>query len=267
MRALVLILMLLTACAAHRETVLESIPNPWQSKAEDLTRAGVNALGRGQVKNAQRFFEQSLQAATLADDERLMSLDWYNLGQSHVAAGNDQAARAAYRQAFRLADGVKDAVGRQRAGLALALIEDDPIVQDKAEEGSTDDALLKVPESFPVDIHLAAARLASMRHQPDVSQLAYERVLHMAGKDRSGMLYAARAHLGLAELALAHHSGVDARKHIGMALNLLHQTGEPHLMLRAMDMAANVEADTIRRQQWLERANAIHLILRQMSTE
>jgi tetratricopeptide (TPR) repeat protein len=266
-RASVLILMLLTACAAHRETVRESIPNPWQSKAEDLTRSGVNALDKGQWKNAQGLFEQSLQAATLTDDEQLMSLDWYNLGQAHVAGGNGQAARAAYRQAILLADGVKDAVGRQRAALALALLEEGAAVQDKAEDVSADAVLLKVPDYFPVDIHLAAARLATIRHQPDLARLAYDRVLRMAGKDRSGMLYSARAHLGLAELASADHSTADARKHLGMALNLLHRTGEPRLMLQALDMAANAEPDPTRRQQWLERASAVRRILRNMSTE
>lgn len=267
MRASVLLLMLLAACVAHRETVHESIPNPWRSKAEDLTRAGVHALERGQWKSAQRRFEQSLQAATLTDDEQLMSLDWYNLGQAHVAGGDLQAARTAYRRAVQLAEDAQDAVGRRRAVLALALLDAGAAARNNTEEASADDALLKVPDSFPVDIHLAAARLANLRHRPDLARSAYEKVLNMAGKDRSSMLYAARAQLGLAELALANHATSKARKHIGIALNLLRRAGKPQLMLRALDMAAKIETDPTRRQQWLKRANAVRRILGNMPAE
>ncbi len=260
-------MILLTACAAHRETVEETTPNPWQTKAEDLTRAGVNALDRGQWKSAQILFEQSLQSATLADDQRLMSLDWYNLGQTHHAAGHDQQARTAYLRAIRLAEAAGDPVGRMRASISLALIEQGAAARNNAEDESSADSLLKVPNSFPVDIHLAAARLATIRHRPRQARLAYMQVLHLSGKDRSGMLYAARAQLGLAELASADHATAKASRHIGTALKLLHRAGEPRLLLQALEMTASVETDPTLRQQWLARADTVRQALHGTRTE
>jgi len=269
-RTLGLILLLcMVACATRHEPPQTQVTNPYQARAEGLARAGVDALGREQWKSAQMLFEKSLQAATLADDERLMSLGWYNLGRAYAASGDTTAARAAYLQAMRQADEVHDAVNRQRAGLALALLDERDSTEGKVAES---DNLLEVPDSFPIDVHLAAARLAQLRHQSDLARHAYGRVLELVGQDRSGFIYAARAHLGLAELirSKAALDGVtenSAWKHLNQALDLLRRAGDPRLMLQALNLATEMETDPIRRQVWLQRASAVQQALQKAHSE
>jgi len=262
-------LLLMTSCAARHEPPQVQATNPYQVRAEGLARSGVDALGREQWKRAQILFDKSLQAATLADDKRLMSLAWYNLGRAREADGDAEKARAAFLQAIQQADQAQDAVSRQRADLALALLDAHDSAADKVAV-STD--LLRVPDSFPVDVHLAAARLAYLEHQSELARHAYGRVLAMVGQDRSGLTYSARAYLGLTELAReqAAMDGVGeeaAWKHLHQALDLLHRSGEPRLMLKALHLAAEMEANPTRRQQWLQRAKAVQQALQKVHKE
>lgn len=270
MKALGLIMLLLmTACVAKHELPQTQVTNPYQARAEGLARAGVDALDREQWNRAQTLFEKSLQAATLADDQRLMSLAWYNLGRTQAVRGDAKAARTAFQQAILQADAIHDVVSMKRAALALALLDERGAFQDK-ELASAD--LLRVPDSFPIDIHLAAARLAEIRHQSELAQHAYERVLEMAGQDRSGLTYAARAHLGLVALArseTAPDGGVkdSAWKHLNQAIGILRRVGGPRLMLQALNLAAEMETDPTRRQQWQQRATAVQQALHQARSE
>jgi tetratricopeptide (TPR) repeat protein len=264
-----IVLLLMTSCAARHESPQVQATNPYQVRAEGLARSGVDALGREQWERAQMLFEKSLQAATLADNQRLMSLAWYNLGRARAAGGDINQARQAFIQAIRQADEAQDAVSRQRAGLALALL-DGPASPAGNEPASID--LLRVPDAFPVDVHLAAARLAYLKHQPELARHAYGRVLEKAGQDRSGLTYAARAHLGLTQLvreqAAKDGAGDDAAwKHLNQALDLLRRSGEPRLMLKALYLAAEMEANPVRRQQWLQRAKAVQQALQKTHKE
>jgi len=261
---------MLSACAGPHKAQQLEVTNPYQVRAEGLARSGVDALSREQWKSAQMLFEKSLQAATLADDNRLMSLGWYNLGRARAADGKVREASAAYQQAILQAEKAKDAVSRQRAALALALLQ-----QPEGSDAAVADSLLNVPESFPVDVHLAAARLAYLRHQPDMANKAYGMVLNKAGQDRAGLIYAARAHLGLAKILRGeevHAKGATAEthpawKHLHQALDLLHRAGEPRLMLQALNFAAEIEVDPVRRGQWTQRAAAVERALREAHTE
>jgi len=270
MKALGLIMLLLmTACAAKHELPPQPVTNPYQARAEGLARAGVDALDREQWSRAQALFEKSLQAATLADDQGLMSLALYNLGRAQAVRGDVKAARTAFQQAIKQADATHDAVSMRRAALALALLEEQGSSENK-ELASAD--LLRVPDSFPIDVHLAAARLAEIRHQSDLAEHAYGRVLEMAGRDRSGLTYAARAHLGLVDLARS-EAGPDgvvkdsAWRHLNQAIGLLRRVGGPRLMLQALNLAAEMEADPARRQQWQERAAAVQQALHKAHSE
>jgi tetratricopeptide (TPR) repeat protein len=235
----------------------------------------VDALSREQWKSAQMLFEKSLQAATLADDNRLMSLGWYNLGRARAADGKVREASAAYQQAILQAEKAKDAISRQRAALALALLEQTSVEKQANHVSGASNSLLNVPESFPVDVHLAAARLAYLRQKPDMASKAYGMVLKKAGQDRAGLIYAARAHLGLAQISRDEavreegaKAGADsAWKHLYLALDFLHRAGEPRLMLQALNLAAEMEADPARQQQWQERAAAVQQALHKARSE
>jgi len=258
-----MILLLVTACAAKHELPQTQVTNPYQVRAEGLARAGVDALDREQWNRAQTLFEKSLQAATLADDQRLMSLAWYNLGRARAVKGDAEAARTAFQQAILQADAIQDVVSMKRAALALALLEERGPSENK-EPASTD--LLRVPDSYPIDIHLAAARLADIRQEYRLAQYAYGRVLEMAGQDRSGLTYAARAHLGLVESARSEAApdGLvkdSAWRHLNQAIGLLRRVGRPRLMLHALNLAAEMETDPARRQQWQQRAAAVQQAL------
>ncbi|MDQ6972498.1 MAG: hypothetical protein Q9M30_07610 [Mariprofundaceae bacterium] len=280
MKYLVLSLMLLlTACAGHHASPPEAVQNPYQLKAESMARAGVNAMGRGKMMRAVTLFEQSLKAATLADHAPLISLAWYNLGRARSAAGDVAGAADAFRQAAGKAAKAGDAVGRQRAELALALLETAPALRGIAAAGESSDLILRVPDDYPIDVHLAAARLAVAKAaaQPgrtaryvDIASHAYMRVLEKAGADRAGLIYAARAHLGLARLTSqsgGQSSGdsvsqAGAAGDLSQAMVLIHRAGAPGLMLEALTLAADMETDPQRQDAWLKQAGELRQALK-----
>lgn len=246
----VLLLALLPACAT-RQAAQPEVNNPWKSRAESLARSGVAAMGRGRMHSAEQFFQRSLQAATLAGDRQLVALDWYNIGRARAASGDAQGARAAFSEALAQARSSGDAVNMQRAGLALAML-------DASSAGTAgDDALLQVPENFPVDVQLAAARLAVLHGKPELARHAFERVLALAGPERSGLLYAARARLGLARLAHASGDPTAAAAQLNSAIALLRRAGDPPLLRQAMLLAAQLAPDAALRALWKQRADDI----------
>jgi len=263
-------LLLLAACAHRVDAPQQQVNNPWQKQAESLARTGLGAMDREQWSVAGMMFEKSLQAATLANDDQLIALGWYNLGRARASAGHTSTARHAYLQAVRQADAAGDAVNSRRAGLALAMLNQST---QHGEGLPHADDLLEVPADFPVDVHLAAARLAMLRGEAGVARQAYDRVLGMAGKDRSGLLYAARAHLGMAELeyqlvsrqADAQGGSSAAWLHLNKAMQLLNRAGQPRLMLQAVNLAAVLETDAARRLAWQQRAEALRSALQAAS--
>jgi len=250
---LFLLLLLLSACAPRQVVVEEPVTNPWTVRAESLAHSGVDAMGREQWDRARMLFERSLQAATLAGDERLVALAWYNIGRARASAGDDSAASQAFQQAIGQAEGAGDAVNSRRASLALALLSDTATPKG-------DDTMLDVPAVYPIDIHLAAARLAALRGYDARARAAYERVLDMAGKDRAGRLYAARAHLGLAELERVDNAPA-AQQQLARVMDILHRAGQPRLMLQALMLVAELEDDPARRLQWQQRAERLRSAL------
>lgn len=243
-----IVLLLVSACASGHAPVSPLVSNPWQVKAESLARSGVAAMEREEWGTARTMFERSLQAATLVGDEHLMALGWYNLGRSYAAGGDLRAAHRSYQQGKRQAEAAGDAVNSKRAALALALLENDG-------RQAADD-LLHVPVAFPIDVHLAAARLGMLRDRSDAARQAYARVLDMAGKDRNGLLYAARSHLGMAELEYAtdRHATHAVWPHLNAAMELLRRAGQPRLMLQAVNLAVKLEDKVPERQRWEQRA-------------
>lgn len=248
-----LLLLLLSACAPRQAVVEEPVINPWKVRAESLAHSGVDAMGREQWDRARMMFERSLQAATLAGNERLVALAWYNIGRARASAGDEPEARHAFQQAIGQADSTGDAVNSRRASLALALL-------SGGVSTAEDDAMLDVPVGYPIDIHLAAARLAALRGHDARARAAYARVLDMAGKDRAGRLYAARAHLGLAGLERVANVPA-AQRQLTRAMDILQRAGQPRLMLQALMLAAELEDDPARRQQWQRRAGQLRAAL------
>ncbi len=251
--AMVAMMILLTGCAGHHVSQGVQVNNPHIEKARRLNRSGVVMLGQQHPVRASSFFGEAIKAATLADNAHWVALSWYNLGRARATENdknteNDKdGARHAYQKAMAVAEAAGDAVNVMRARLALALLDDD--VQDM-------DGLMAVDKTFPVDVQLAAGQLAAEYDLTIVSEQAFERVLVLSGKDRAGLLYAARAHLGLAGLAMATDAVVAARQ-TKSALVLLHKIGAPRLMKQALQLAAKLEPDAQKKQSLMQRVDDI----------
>jgi len=247
--AVAAVLMLLAAgCAGHQTPQKVEVRNPYIEKATLLNKNGVAALQQRHPARASRLFNAALQAATLADDAHWMALSGYNLGRALAAAGDKAAAQLAYQMAIKQAEASGDSVNLMRVRLALALL-----------GGEIADSLpvQSVADDFPIDIQLAAGQLAGLRNQQDMARHAYARVLALAGEDRAGLLYAARAHLGLAGLARQAGDMQIAQAQVTTALALLHRAGAPLLTAKALRFAAKLEKDPSRRRVLLQRAEDI----------
>jgi len=243
-----IILLLATGCAGHQTPQKAEVRNPYVEKAELLNKNGVFALQQQHPARASKLFSSALQAATLADDAHWMALSGYNLGRAQAAAGDKAAAQRAYQTAIKQAEASGDSVNLMRVRLALALLD------GKFGDGV---ALQAVADTFPIDIHLAAGQLAALQDRQDVARHAYARVLALAGADRAGLLYAARAHLGLAGLARKSGDIFLAQNEVTTALGLLHRAGAPLLTAKALRFAAGLEKDSLRRRELLQRARDI----------
>ena len=234
------LLFIAAGCAAHHADPVENMRNPLLEKAERLNAAGVGALQQHRFARAAALFRQAAHAATLADNAHWLSLSWYNAGRALEADGDISAARNAYRQAMRLSG--DDAVNRMRARLALSADGDAPLI---------------VPDAFPADVHLAAGERALRHGRDEAAQHAFVRVLKKAGKGRRGLIYAARAHLGLAELRLKSDEKGAADRHVHQALDLLHRAGAPALTAHALRLAARLAGSAGERQRLNARARRI----------
>ncbi|MDQ6986995.1 MAG: hypothetical protein Q9M25_04235 [Mariprofundaceae bacterium] len=247
-----ILLLLATGCAGHHAPQKAEVRNPYIEKAELLNKNGVFALRQRHPARASRLFSAALQAATLADDAHWMALSGYNLGRAQAAAGDKAAAQLAYQMAIKQAEASADPVNLMRARLALALL---------GGEFGDGVALQSVAADFPIDIHLAAGQLAALRDRQDMAQHAYARVLALAGEDRAGLLYAARARLGLAGLARKSGDIYLAQSEVRTVLSLLHRAGAPLLTATALRFAAGLEKDSPRRRVLLQRAEDISRVL------
>ncbi len=248
------LMLLLAGCAGHHAPQKAELRNPYIEKATLLNKNGVAALQQRHPVRASRLFSAALQAATLADDAHAMALSGYNLGRALAAAGDKAAAQLAYRMAIKQAEASGDSVNLMRVRLALALL-----------SGEFGDyvPVQSVADDFPIDIQLAAGQLAALRNQQDMARHAYARVLALAGEDRAGLLYAVRAHLGLAGLAQQTADEKMVRAQVTTALSLLHRAGAPLLTAKALRFAAGLEKDLSRRRALLQRAEGIARALKE----
>ncbi|MDX8391579.1 MAG: hypothetical protein R8K53_03300 [Mariprofundaceae bacterium] len=251
-RGLVALMLFMAGCAGHHAVQQEAAHNPYVEKAEQLNKNGVAALQKSHPAKAGRLFAAARQAATLADDASWIALSGYNMGRAYAAEGDNAAAETAYQKAMQAATAAGDGINLMRIRLALALLGSD--VGDKL-------AVQFVADDFPIDVHLAAGQLAVMQDRQDIAQHAYARVLALAGEDRAGLLYSARAHLGLADLARASDDVQMARAEGRLALALLHRAGAPELTAQALRFIAGLEKDLPRRRALLQRSeNISHLL-------
>jgi len=253
-RVLIVALLLMTGCAGHHVQQDVRIRNPYIEKAMRLNNTGVMMLAKQHPVRADRMFGEAVKAAALADNAHWMALSWYNFGRAQATLNDKDGARQAYIKAAQLAANVGDTVNSMRARLALALLGGGmPDVQ----------VLVVIDKAFPIDVQLAAGQLAAKYRLRNNSRQAFERVLLLAGQDRAGLLYAARAQLGLAGLDIAADDAVAAAKQTKNALALLHQAGAPELLKQALQLAASLEPDVQKKQQLIQRVDNISHAMQQ----
>jgi len=244
-----LLLFFLAGCVGHHAPQTNQTANPYIEQARRLNNAGVVMLGQHHPVRAVKMFSEAIKAATLADSNHWRALSWYNTGRAQAIAGDGIAARQAYRKAMLLAEAEGDRVNAVRARLALARMNSD--VKNVPE------LIAMVQKSYPIDVQLAAGTLAAQYRLNNPAKQAFERVLALAGNDRAGMLYAARAHLGLAGLAWVAGDMVGADSHVKNALALLHRSGAPSLMVQALHLAAALTSDAQKKHRFIQRADDI----------
>lgn len=246
-----LLSLLLTACGGRTQAPV--IENPYVIQMEELTDNGVVAMRRERWTAAEHSFTRALQAAQLAADPALIAHAWYNLAMAYAAQGRLEEADGALQQAEAQATRHHLPVELARARLNRALL---------AERGGRKGWR---PESFsrhmPVDIHMAAARLADLQGRYATAKDEYRLVLALAGKGSAAMRYRAEAHLGLALLALQQKDQKEALAQSDQSLSLCRQVGAPRLAAHALMLRADLVSAPAEREDSLERARNIYHVL------
>jgi len=248
--ALIVSLLLMSGCAGHHVQQEMQISNPYIEKAIRLNHSGVMMLAKRHPVRAGGMFRAAIKSATLADDAHWMALSWYNFGRAQAEFNDNKGARKAYGKVVQLAETAGDRVNEMRARLALALLGGEKRRDDER-------VLAAVDKSFPVDVQLAAGQLAAKFRLQKSSRQAFEQVLLLAGQNRTGLLYAARARLGLAGLDIAANDMDAAAGQINRALVLLHQAGSPELLKQALQLAARIQTDVRKKQRLMQRIDDI----------
>jgi len=200
---------------------------------------------------ALNVFARALKEAQLSDDLCLVTKQWYNLGAAHVAAGDRQEGLRDFHAAQVIAERAGDSVMTMRIRLARALL------PGQANTWQPDLLAAK----YPVDIHLAAARLAQKQKRYHVAKQEYDVVLKQRGRSRMGVLYRAQAHLGLAMLAREEQDVANAKQEVEASLGLLRQVGSPRLTAYALLFYGGLEVSAHDRRQSLQRALVIYQAL------
>jgi tetratricopeptide (TPR) repeat protein len=113
-------------------------------------------------------------------------------------------------------------------------------------------------DEYPVDVHLAAARLAQKQNRRHVAKQEYELVLKKSSKFRPGLLYRGQAHLGLAMLARAEQDKQRAIQQVKASIVLLREVGSPRLLAHALLFYGQLDADIDDRRNALQRALVIY---------
>lgn len=256
--ALLATLLLLTACGGgSREPTVE---NPYESLMQELTSNGVLAMQRERWEAAEHSFVRALQAAQLTADPALIAHAWYNLGIAYMAEGRMKEADQALHQAEGLAKRHQLPAEYERARLNRALL--------AARQGKPAWKPAAFSRKMPVDIHLAAARLADLQQRNGVAEEEYQLVLSEAdGKSAGGLRYRAQAEMGLALLALRQGQRDVARQHGEKALQYCRKVGVPRLAAHALMLQADLAESSAERQDKLERARGIYQALNDRENE
>jgi len=244
------IIVLLVACGGTHYEDNEAVKNPYIKQANTLAGAGITAMQDERWDDAKHVFARALKAAQLADDSRLVAKQWYNLGAAYAAAGEHQMALRDFHQAQVIAEQAGDSAMCMRIRLARALLPGQAAWQPD---------MLAI--KYPIDIHLAAARLAQKQQRYDVAKQEYHVVVNKSGKSRSGLLYRAQAHLGLAMLAREEGNMASAGQEVEASLDLFRQVGSPRLIAYALLFHGQLEIPVKDRRTSLQRALVIYQAL------
>ena len=246
------VITLLTACGSGPRYVAgEAVQNPYVKRANTLAEVGISAMQGERWDYALNVFARALKEAQLSDDLCLVTKQWYNLGAAHVAAGDRQEGLRDFHAAQVIAERAGDSVMTMRIRLARALL------PGQANTWQPDLLAAK----YPVDIHLAAARLAQKQKRYHVAKQEYDVVLKQRGRSRMGVLYRAQAHLGLAMLAREEQDVANAKQEVEASLGLLRQVGSPRLTAYALLFYGGLEVSAHDRRQSLQRALVIYQAL------
>jgi len=248
---------LLSACVGGGSHKIADAPvsNPYVKRAKTLTDVGILAMQRERWAYARSMFARALKEAQLADDSRLVAQQWYNLGTANAAALHIQAALRDFSEAQAVAKRAGDQPGFARARLARALL----LLQAGHKP---DHQKLWQPDVFadkyPVDVHLAAARLAQKQHRLHVAKQEYALALKQSSKSRPGLLYRGQAHLGLAMLAGAEQDKLRAIEEVKKSIALFRTVGSPRLLAHALLFYGKLDTGTDDRRNALQRALVIY---------
>lgn len=253
-----LLLLGLAACGGRTQAPV--IENPYEGLMQELTTNGVLAMQRERWVAAEHAFVRALQAAQLTADPTLIAHAWYNLGMAYVAQGRLQEGDRALLQAEGMARRHQITREYERARLNRALL--------AARRGESTWQPATFSRQQPVDIHLAAARLADLQGRLATAEEEYGLVLSLADAKRaSGLRYRAEAHMGLALLAQARNERDEARRHVDAALELCRQAGVPRVAAHALMLRAELAESAAERQDSLERARGVYHALEDYGNE
>jgi len=252
------LLLLLSGCGGNTKPPV--VENPYEQQMQELTSNGVLAMRRESWVAAEHSFTRALQAAQLTADPVLIAHAWYNLGMAYVAEGRLREGDEALLHAEGLASRHHLSDEYERARLNRALL--------AVKQGHKAWQPPPLPRQMPVDVHLAAARLAGLQGRMDTASEEYQLVLRSADKhSAAGLRYRAEAHLGLARLALKQHQPLEAMKRSEQALEVCRQVGVPRLTAQALMLKAGLTNDPTVRLDSLERVRGIYHALRDVAGE
>jgi len=254
---LIVIVALLSACGGGARKIADetTVQNPYLKQSRMLSDVGIMAMQRERWDYAGSVFERALKEAQLADDSLLVAKQWYNLGTAHTAAKKYRQALHDFSQSQAVAKQADDSIGLMRARLAWMLLSvrtGDNLGNEKTWQPQL------LAETYPADVHLAAARLAQQQKRLNVAKQEYGIVLKKGGMSRSGLLYRGQAHLGLAMIAREEKSPKHAKQAVEASLQLLRQAGSPRLIAHALLLYGKLELTSIDRRSALQRALVIY---------
>ncbi|RME36495.1 MAG: hypothetical protein D6794_08420, partial [Deltaproteobacteria bacterium] len=207
---------------------------------------------------AERAFVRALRAAQLADDPELVRRAWYDLGMVRRAARKWDASTEAFARAERLSARAGDDAMAMRAHLARMLIAQRR--KQAVDLGGLRGMLGH--RRWDADIALQAGRVFHRAGSGADAESWYRQAASRAGRDASGFLIRAQAHLGLAMLAARAGDAKRLHQALDAALKAARAVGAPRIIAQAQLLAGTHAASATEAQDRLERALAIFVALR-----